>query len=208
MSPQSALTHAEVDYREANIDSRIQRYLTASSHEHSDELFADFIMATDMTYVLKWDSKWCDPVDSSSAKSRRARAALCPGKVESTIAHITLSGGGDGQSTSRSRYSPRQVTFSSHQITKIIMPFGGRLAYFAWPLGLLCLHLARLLPGDFSQPSPTAFARAPERPGRPSLPVVTALGHRSSLSGYRDTSAESWEAPLHLQHVKIALLSR
>ncbi|KAH9019826.1 hypothetical protein EDB85DRAFT_2196320, partial [Lactarius pseudohatsudake] len=131
----------------------------------------------------------CDPVDSSSAKSRRARAPLCPGKVASTIAHITLSGGGDGQSTSRSRYSPRQVTFSSHQITKIIMPFGGRLAYFAWPLGLLCLHLARLLPGDFSQPSPTAFARAPERPGRPSLPVVTALGHRSSLAVARDCHA-------------------
>ncbi|KAH9049030.1 hypothetical protein EDB84DRAFT_1574421, partial [Lactarius hengduanensis] len=69
------------------------------------------------------------------------------------------------------------------------MPFGGCLAYFAWPLGLLCLHLARLLPGDFSQPSPTAFARAPEHPGRPSLPVVTALGHRSSLAVARDCHA-------------------
>ncbi|KAH9007793.1 hypothetical protein EDB84DRAFT_166930 [Lactarius hengduanensis] len=69
------------------------------------------------------------------------------------------------------------------------MPFGGRFAYFAWPLGLLCLHLARLLPGDFSQPSPTAFARAPERPGRPSLPAVTALGHRSSLAVARDCHA-------------------
>ncbi|KAH9008373.1 hypothetical protein EDB85DRAFT_1625226 [Lactarius pseudohatsudake] len=49
MSAQSALTHAEVDYREANIDCRIQQYLDASSPEHSDELFVDFIMATDMT---------------------------------------------------------------------------------------------------------------------------------------------------------------
>ncbi|KAH8990358.1 hypothetical protein EDB92DRAFT_1816909 [Lactarius akahatsu] len=48
------------------------------------------------------------------------------------------------------------------------MPFGGRLAYFAWPLGLLCLHLARLLP-DFSQStrsSPTTFARAARAPER------------------------------------------
>ncbi|KAH9008443.1 hypothetical protein EDB83DRAFT_2323126 [Lactarius deliciosus] len=49
MSPESALTHAEVDYREAKIDSRIRQYLTAPSQEHSVELFADFIIATDMT---------------------------------------------------------------------------------------------------------------------------------------------------------------
>ena len=48
MSPESALTHAEVDYREANIDSSIRQYLTAPSQEHSDELFAGFIMATDV----------------------------------------------------------------------------------------------------------------------------------------------------------------
>ncbi|KAH9007792.1 hypothetical protein EDB84DRAFT_1552985, partial [Lactarius hengduanensis] len=35
------------------------------------------------------------------------------------------------------------------------------LAYFACTLGLLCLHLARLLPGDFSQTSPSRLA--PER---------------------------------------------
>ncbi|KAH9028967.1 hypothetical protein EDB85DRAFT_2147586 [Lactarius pseudohatsudake] len=47
MSSESALTHAEVDYRKANIDSSIRQYLTAPSQEHSDELFAGFIMATD-----------------------------------------------------------------------------------------------------------------------------------------------------------------
>ncbi|KAH9060704.1 hypothetical protein EDB87DRAFT_575875 [Lactarius vividus] len=49
MSPESALTHAEVNYREANIDSRIQKFLTESSQEHSDESFATFIMAADLS---------------------------------------------------------------------------------------------------------------------------------------------------------------
>ncbi|KAH8989350.1 hypothetical protein EDB86DRAFT_2831603 [Lactarius hatsudake] len=53
MSPQAALTYAEVDYREAKIDSRIRQYLTAPSQEHSVELFADFIIATDMTRPSK-----------------------------------------------------------------------------------------------------------------------------------------------------------
>ncbi|KAH9047725.1 hypothetical protein EDB84DRAFT_1575169 [Lactarius hengduanensis] len=47
-TPGSALTRAELDYRDANIDSSIQQYLTASSQEHSVELFAAFIMATDI----------------------------------------------------------------------------------------------------------------------------------------------------------------
>ncbi|KAH9007775.1 hypothetical protein EDB83DRAFT_2460225, partial [Lactarius deliciosus] len=49
MSPESALTHAEVDYREANIDSRIRQYLSAPSSKQSDKLHADFIMTTDVT---------------------------------------------------------------------------------------------------------------------------------------------------------------
>ncbi|KAH8979665.1 hypothetical protein EDB86DRAFT_626286 [Lactarius hatsudake] len=48
MSAESALTHAEVDYREGNIDSKIRQHLTASSQEHSDESFARFIMAIDL----------------------------------------------------------------------------------------------------------------------------------------------------------------
>jgi hypothetical protein len=48
LSPKSALTHAELDYQEANIDLKIQQYLAASSQEHSVELFAAFIMATDI----------------------------------------------------------------------------------------------------------------------------------------------------------------
>ncbi|KAH8986354.1 hypothetical protein EDB92DRAFT_2105356 [Lactarius akahatsu] len=56
MSPESALTHAEVDYREAKIDSRIRQYLTAPSQEHSVESFADFIIATDMTCATLHDN--------------------------------------------------------------------------------------------------------------------------------------------------------
>ena len=53
LSPQSALTHAELDYREANIDSKIQQLLTTSLQEHTVELFAGFIMATDIgSFIL------------------------------------------------------------------------------------------------------------------------------------------------------------
>ncbi|KAH9000678.1 hypothetical protein EDB86DRAFT_536340 [Lactarius hatsudake] len=53
MASGSALTRAELDYRHANIDSSIQTYLTSSSQEHSVELFAAFIMATDIVVGLK-----------------------------------------------------------------------------------------------------------------------------------------------------------
>ncbi|KAI9430926.1 hypothetical protein H4582DRAFT_1342458 [Lactarius indigo] len=49
LSPKSALTHAELHYQEANIDSKIRQLLTASSsQEHSVELFSSFIMAMDV----------------------------------------------------------------------------------------------------------------------------------------------------------------
>ncbi|KAH9049570.1 hypothetical protein EDB87DRAFT_1671151, partial [Lactarius vividus] len=51
ISAQSALAHAEVDYRERNIDSKIQQHLTAPSQEHSDESFARLIMAIDLSLV-------------------------------------------------------------------------------------------------------------------------------------------------------------
>ncbi|KAH9017937.1 hypothetical protein EDB85DRAFT_2154851 [Lactarius pseudohatsudake] len=51
MSPESALTHAEVDYREANIDSKIRQHVPAPSQEHSDESFVGFIMAIDLSSV-------------------------------------------------------------------------------------------------------------------------------------------------------------
>ena len=43
-----ALTHAEMEYWEANIDSKISEHLLVSSQEQSIELFAGFIMATDI----------------------------------------------------------------------------------------------------------------------------------------------------------------
>ncbi|KAH9011138.1 hypothetical protein EDB84DRAFT_1445319 [Lactarius hengduanensis] len=52
MSSESALTHAEADYREGNIDSKIRQHLTAPSQEHSDESFAGFIMAIDLKRLL------------------------------------------------------------------------------------------------------------------------------------------------------------
>ena len=48
MSPKLALACAEKDYQKANIDKKIQEYLTANSEEHSVKSFADFIMATDI----------------------------------------------------------------------------------------------------------------------------------------------------------------
>ena len=52
LSSKSALTRAELDYREANIDLKIRQYLTGSSQEHSVESFAGFIMATDMVRFI------------------------------------------------------------------------------------------------------------------------------------------------------------
>ncbi|KAH9058956.1 hypothetical protein EDB83DRAFT_2388736 [Lactarius deliciosus] len=51
MSAESALTHAEVDYRKGNIDSNIRQRLTAPSQVLSDESFASFIMAIDLSSV-------------------------------------------------------------------------------------------------------------------------------------------------------------
>ncbi|KAH8980220.1 hypothetical protein EDB86DRAFT_573320 [Lactarius hatsudake] len=53
LASESALTCAELDYRNGNIDSFIQKYLTASSQEHSVELFAAFTMATDIESSVK-----------------------------------------------------------------------------------------------------------------------------------------------------------
>jgi len=48
LSPELALTHAELECREANIDLIIQQHLQVSSQEHSFELCVGFIMATDI----------------------------------------------------------------------------------------------------------------------------------------------------------------
>ncbi|KAH9021800.1 hypothetical protein EDB85DRAFT_2293399 [Lactarius pseudohatsudake] len=53
MSGASALAHAEVDYREGNIDSKIRQHLTAPSQEHSDESSAGFIMAIDLSFAAE-----------------------------------------------------------------------------------------------------------------------------------------------------------
>ena len=47
-SRESALSHADLHYQEANIDLKIQEYLTATSQEQSVVQFVDFIMATDI----------------------------------------------------------------------------------------------------------------------------------------------------------------
>ena len=45
--PKSALTYADLDYQEANIDVAIQQHLMAIGTEHSVEQFVGFIMGTD-----------------------------------------------------------------------------------------------------------------------------------------------------------------
>ncbi|KAH8985924.1 hypothetical protein EDB86DRAFT_3083144 [Lactarius hatsudake] len=47
LSSESALTQAELDYREANIDLKIRQHLEGSS-ENSVEVSASFLMATDI----------------------------------------------------------------------------------------------------------------------------------------------------------------
>ncbi|KAN0129344.1 hypothetical protein V8E53_012828 [Lactarius tabidus] len=48
---ESALTQAEVDYRTANIELKIEQHLMAPSQEHSVEQFAHFIMTTDGLFM-------------------------------------------------------------------------------------------------------------------------------------------------------------
>jgi hypothetical protein len=48
MSADIALTQAEMDYRVANIDLKIQQYLAGSLLGYTVEKFAHFIMATDI----------------------------------------------------------------------------------------------------------------------------------------------------------------
>lgn len=45
---ESALTHAEMDFRASRINLKIQKYLVASSHDHSVDKFAHFIMTTEI----------------------------------------------------------------------------------------------------------------------------------------------------------------
>jgi len=48
LSPTLALTHADLAYRKANIDSTIEQHLRASSQGNPVQLFVGFIMATDI----------------------------------------------------------------------------------------------------------------------------------------------------------------
>ena len=48
LSHESALTQAELDYQQANVDLKIQQYLMASSQEQSVELLVCFIMGMDI----------------------------------------------------------------------------------------------------------------------------------------------------------------
>ena len=58
-----ALTRAELEYKEANMDSKIHEHLMLSSQVQDIELFADFIMATDIGWFL---------LDSLTFKSHQA----------------------------------------------------------------------------------------------------------------------------------------
>jgi hypothetical protein len=51
--PESALTYAELDYQQANIDMVIQQHLITHGPEHSIEQFASFIMSIDIgLYII------------------------------------------------------------------------------------------------------------------------------------------------------------
>ena len=52
LSSKQALIQAELEYRQANIDLKIQQHLAVSSQEHSVEPYSDFIMATDIGWFI------------------------------------------------------------------------------------------------------------------------------------------------------------
>ena len=57
LSPESAVTHAEMDYCAGNMKLKIQQFLAASSQEHSIEQFASFIKANNISLFI------CAPVE-------------------------------------------------------------------------------------------------------------------------------------------------
>lgn len=52
LSPKAALTQAGQNYQAANIDERIEQYLTASSQVHSIEEFSRFVITTDIGWFI------------------------------------------------------------------------------------------------------------------------------------------------------------
>ena len=52
LSQESALVQAELDYQAANTELKIKQHITESSQEHSVELCAGFIMATDFGWFI------------------------------------------------------------------------------------------------------------------------------------------------------------
>ncbi|KAH9027806.1 hypothetical protein EDB85DRAFT_1892819 [Lactarius pseudohatsudake] len=96
MSAEAALTRAEVDYREANIDSKIRQYLTAPSQEHSDESFAGFIMAIDLIIFLVQLTRKDKPHSPVRGVSVALPAALVEVaavvEVNTNIEHIVAAG--------------------------------------------------------------------------------------------------------------------
>jgi hypothetical protein len=73
-SAQSALICADVNYQGANIDLKVQQLLTASSQEHSVELLAGFIMATDIGLFILASVKMIS-LSSSLHKRNQGRNA-------------------------------------------------------------------------------------------------------------------------------------
>ena len=68
--PESALIYAELDYQKANIDVAIQQHLMAHASEHSVELFAEFIMGTDIgLFILPFVTCISDHLFSASTKA-------------------------------------------------------------------------------------------------------------------------------------------
>lgn len=79
LSPKSALTHVELAYQEANIDLKIEQNLTASPQEHSVELFAAFIKATNISEFILASVKMISyhPCAESSSEPFSAISVFC-----------------------------------------------------------------------------------------------------------------------------------
>ena len=50
--PEAALTKADLDYQKQDIDKSVQQYLTACASDVSAEQFADFIMGTEIGWLI------------------------------------------------------------------------------------------------------------------------------------------------------------
>ncbi|KAH8997974.1 hypothetical protein EDB92DRAFT_2101189 [Lactarius akahatsu] len=173
----SALTRAELDYRDANIDSSIQKYLTASSQEHSVELFASFIMATDIA-----------PSESSVKNPSRKLVSVHEIRI-SKLSCSSRTGAGSGEELRPGSMSQTACTPQAIEPLALALSPGHAATAGAEIAAGSTLPAAPMWEGCSNRPKPGSHASCTD------LCEILALAHRtgSHLQLSTEPSLVSWD---------------